>query len=83
MRVTLDDSILWAGKTKDVCGLAVGTNGLVALHQDYVEGVSKDGRSMWTIPLPASPVRWGVALTGKECIVTLSDGHVVCLTNAL
>jgi len=24
-------------------------------------------------------VRWGVALTGKECVVTLSDGLVVCL----
>ncbi len=29
--------------------------------------------------LPAPPVRWGVALTGKQCVVTLADGHVVCL----
>jgi hypothetical protein len=79
MRVSLNDSILWAGKTRDVCGLAVGSNGLVALHHDSTEGVSIDGRSLWILQLPASPIRWGVALTGKNCIVSLSDGHVVCL----
>jgi len=73
MRVRLDDSILWAGKTADVCGLAVGTDGLAALHRDSVEGVSADGRSLWTAPLPAPPVRWGVALTGKQCVVTLAN----------
>jgi hypothetical protein len=83
MRVPLSDSILWTGKTKDVCGLAVGSNGLVALHHDSVEGVSQDGRSMWTVPLPASPIRWGVALTKNKCVVTLSDEHVVCINNKL
>ena len=47
----LDDSILWASNTADVCGLAVGADGLVALHHDSVEGVSVDGRSLWTAPL--------------------------------
>jgi len=81
MTIPLNDSILWAGKTKDVCGLALGTNGLIALHRNSVEGVSIDGRSLWTAPLPAPPVRWGVALTGRDCIVTVSDGHVVCMNN--
>ncbi|MHC4559446.1 MAG: hypothetical protein ACYS80_19300, partial [Planctomycetota bacterium] len=79
MQVPLDDSILWAGKTRDVCGLAVGDDGLVVLHHDSAEGVSIDGRSLWTAQLPTTPVRWGAALTGKECVVTLSDGFVVCL----
>jgi hypothetical protein len=79
MTVPVDDSILWAGKTSDVCGLAVGENGLVVLHQDSVEGISLNGRSLWTMQLPATPVRWGIALTGKECVVTLSDGLVICL----
>ncbi|MHC4752900.1 MAG: hypothetical protein ACYTFW_23895, partial [Planctomycetota bacterium] len=47
MQVPLDDSILWAGKTRDVCGLAVGDDGLVVLHHDSAEGVSIDGRSLW------------------------------------
>lgn len=79
MRVPANESILWSGSSKDACGLAIASDGLVVLHQDGVEGKSIDGRSLWTVPLPASPVRWGAALTGKECVVTLSDGHVVCL----
>jgi len=83
LHVPLDDSILWTGSTKDVCGLAVGADGLVALHPDSIEGVSIDGQSLWSVRLPAPPVRWGVALTGKVCVVTLSDGHVICLANPL
>jgi outer membrane protein assembly factor BamB len=79
MQVPVDDSILWTGNTADVCGLAVGADGLVVLHQQSAEGLSPDGRSLWTVPLPAPPVRWGVALTGGQCLVTLSDGSVVCL----
>jgi len=83
MQIPMDDSIVWASNTADVCGLAVGADGLVVLHQKSVEGVSADGRSLWTVPLPSPPVRWGVALTGKACVVTLSDGLVVCLANGL
>jgi outer membrane protein assembly factor BamB len=79
MQVPLDDSILWAGNAADLCGLAVGTDGLVVLHRDSAEGVSLDGRSLWTVHLPAPPAQWGVSLTGTECVVTLSDGLVVCL----
>jgi hypothetical protein len=79
MQVPVDDSAVWAGDAADVRGLAVGADGLVVLHEKSVEGVSADGRSLWTAPLPAPPVRWGLALTGKQCVVTLSDGRVVCL----
>jgi outer membrane protein assembly factor BamB len=82
MQVPTDDSILWAGSTADVRGLAVGTDGLVVLHDGSVEGISADGQSLWTAQLPAPSVRWGVALTGKECVVTLEDGNVVCLVDA-
>jgi outer membrane protein assembly factor BamB len=83
MKIPVDDSILWAGNVADVCGLAVGTDGLVVLHHDSVEGISIHGRSLWTAQLPAPPVRWGIALTGKECVVTLSNGLVVCLERDL
>jgi hypothetical protein len=49
------------------------------LHADRVEGLAADGRSLWAVGLPAPPVRWGLALTGSECVVTLSDGQVLCL----
>jgi len=82
-KVPMDDSTVWAGKKADLRGLAVGADGLVVLHQDSVEGVSLDGKSLWTAQLPAPPVRWGAALTGKECVVTLSDGSVACLVKGL
>jgi outer membrane protein assembly factor BamB len=81
MKVSLEGSMLWAGTRHDVRGLAVGTNGLVVLYRDSVEGLSADGRSLWGVPLPAPPVRWGIALTARECVVTLTNGQVVCLTN--
>ena len=79
MRIPLSDPAVWAGKAADVCGLAIGSDGLVVLHRDGVEGVTAEGRSLWTAPLPAPPVRWGIALTGSQCVVTLSDGLVVGL----
>ncbi len=83
MQVPVNDSILWAGDAADLRGLAVGVDGLVVLHQKSVEGISAAGRSLWTAQLPATPVRWGVALTAKECVVTLSDGLVVGLVKGL
>ena len=78
MTVPVDDSLLWASNTADIRGLVIGTDGVVLLHQKSIEGVSLDGKSLWTAQLPAPPIRWGVALTGKKCAVTLSDGQVVC-----
>ncbi len=79
MQLPLNDSIAWAGNSADVRGLAVGRDGLVVLHENSVEAISPDGQSLWTAPLPAPPVRWGIALTGRECVVTLTNGEVVCL----
>ena len=83
MQVPANDSLLWAGNTADVCGLAVASDGLVVLHADRVEGISAEGRSLWTVPLPAAPMRWGVALTGKQSVMTLADGNVICLTEGV
>lgn len=75
------DRLLWAGPSGDVCGVAVGTDGLVVLRTDRVDGISAGGQVLWSVMLPAPPVRWGLALTGRECLVTLSDGQVLCLAN--
>jgi outer membrane protein assembly factor BamB len=83
MQVPANDSLLWAGNTADVCGLAVASDGLVVLHADRVEGISAEGRSLWIVPLPAAPMRWGVALTGKQSVMTLADGNVICLTEGV
>jgi hypothetical protein len=83
MTVPVGDSLLWATNTADIRGLAIGADGLVALGRDSVEGISPSGQSLWRAQLPATPVRWGIALTGSECVVSLSDGSVVCLDKDL
>jgi len=82
MKVPLAPAVLWAGKAADVRGLAVGSDGLVVLHERSVEGLTLEGRRLWTINLPAAPVRWGIALTDKHCLVTLTNGQVICLRAA-
>lgn len=79
MRIPVHKDILWAGNKADLLGLAVGNDGIIVLHADTVEAISLDGESQWTVPLPAAPVRWGLALTDRVCAVTLSDGQVVCV----
>ncbi|MBC8218873.1 MAG: hypothetical protein H8E73_10445 [Planctomycetes bacterium] len=83
MTVPVGDSVLWATNTADVRGLAVGSDGLVALHHESIEAISPSGRSLWRAQLPATPVRWGLALTGSQCVVSLSDGSAVCLAKDL
>jgi len=83
MTVAVDDSLLWASDRADVRGLAVGADGVVALGRGGLEGISASGRSLWSVKLPAAPVRWGLALTASECVVSLSDGSVVCLVREL
>jgi hypothetical protein len=79
LQILLGNSAGRARNMAAMCGLAVGSDGFVVLRQKSVEGVSRDGRSLWALPLSSPPVRWGVALTGKHCALTLSDGLVICL----
>jgi ABC-type uncharacterized transport system permease subunit len=38
---------------------------------------------MWSQPLPAEPVRWGLAVSGAgHVVVTCRDGQVVCFARA-
>jgi len=78
VRMLLGNSAPGPRNAKDVWGLAIGADGLVVLRRDSVECIGQDGRSLWTAPLPSPPVRWGLALTGNACTVTLSDGLVLC-----
>ena len=79
MTVPANDAILWTTDVADIRGLAVGSDGLVVLHEDSVEGLTPDGKSLWTVPLPCPPRRWGGTLTSEGCVVTLTDGRVMYL----
>ncbi len=79
MKVPVPDTVHWSSQTADICGLAVGADGLVVLHNDSVAAISADGSPLWRMALPAPPVRWGIALAEDGCVVTLTDGQVVAL----
>ena len=76
MTIPVNDAILWTTDVSDIRGLAVGSDGLVVLHEDSVEGLAPEGKTLWTAPLPCPPVRWGVALADRGIAVTLTDGQV-------
>jgi outer membrane protein assembly factor BamB len=45
-----------------------------------LEAKGLDGRLLWTQPLPAEPVRWGLAVDAAgRIVVTLRSGQVLCL----
>jgi outer membrane protein assembly factor BamB len=79
MQVPLPGGVLWSSATDDIRGLAVGTDGVIVLREDRVEALSVNGESLWSVQLKAPPVRWGIALAGDRCIVTLTDGQVVAV----
>jgi outer membrane protein assembly factor BamB len=72
---------LWTHPTPNGRALAVGKNAAVVATETEVQAVGlSDGQPLWTQPLPAPPVPWGLALTRDgRVLVTLENGDMVCL----
>ncbi|MBM4088076.1 MAG: hypothetical protein FJ276_01410 [Planctomycetes bacterium] len=60
--------------------LAVGKNAAVAATERELLAVDlEEGNTLWTQPLPAPPVPWGLALGRyRQVLVTLTSGEVLC-----
>ncbi|OHE76430.1 MAG: hypothetical protein A2107_01260 [Verrucomicrobia bacterium GWF2_62_7] len=71
---------LWANKSKDIIALAVAPNAVViAKPSELVAHDLQDGKVLWTQPLQAPPVPWGLAINRDgRVIVTLEGGQVAC-----
>jgi outer membrane protein assembly factor BamB len=71
---------LWTQETRGGRALAVGQNAaVVATEAELLAFDLRDGKPLWTQPLPAPPVSWGLALTRDgQLLVTLENGEVVC-----
>ena len=69
LTVPADNAILWAGDRSDVRGLAIGSDGLVVLHEGSVEGLSADGETLLERPpaLPSRALGRGVDGRGMCC----------------
>ena len=73
------DTAMDAG-TRGGRALAVGKNAAVVATDKEVLAVDlRDGKPLWTQPLPAPPIPWGVALgRDGQVLVSLENGTVLC-----
>jgi outer membrane protein assembly factor BamB len=71
---------LWSYDYKDGRAIAVCPNGVVVAGKSEVVALNlEDGKLLWSQPLPAPAVTWGLAIDRDgRVIVTLEDGQVVC-----
>jgi len=72
---------LWTLSTRGGRALAVGKNAAVVASDKEVEAFDlRDGKRLWTQPLSAPPVPWGLALNRDgRVLVSLENGELVCL----
>jgi hypothetical protein len=74
----------WGHDCPGSLALAVGANAAVVAKPDQLTAYRlSDGEEMWSQPLPAPPVRYGLALNrAGDVLVTLQSGHILCLQAA-
>ncbi len=75
---------IWSHDCGGSLALAVGANAAVVAGQDRLVTVKlEDGSLLWTEPLPAPPVPWGLALANDgSTLVTLQNGEILCFAPA-
>ena len=76
----LKDKPLWSYDCKDSVAWVVGNTAvLIATKSQIIALNIENGKILWSQPVPASPVTWGMAVDRDgRVIVTLEDGKVLC-----
>jgi outer membrane protein assembly factor BamB len=71
---------LWMVPCPGTAAAAVGANAVVLAGESGIRALDLDGgEELWSHPLPASPVPWGLAVDRNgRAVVTLEDGRVLC-----
>ena len=71
---------LWEAECKDSIAVALAPNAVVVAKSGELMALNlEDGRPLWTQPLPAAPVPWGLCVNRSgHVIVTLENGRVLC-----
>ncbi len=74
---------LWQYDCPKSLAVAVCKNAVVVATESRLAAVNiTDGETLWTKPLPASPVSWGMAVDRKgRTILTLKNGQILCFGN--
>ncbi len=75
---------VWQFACLDSEAVAVTGNAVLVAGEDKITCLDlKDGKQLWSQPLPMVPVPWGIAVDrGGRVIVTLKDGQVMCFGGA-
>ena len=87
-KLGIKDKPLWSYPPvadKDSAALAVCSNAvLVGRKSEIVALNPKNGKILWSQPVPSAPVTWGLAVDRDgRVIVTLKDGQVLCFGQKL
>ena len=71
---------LWGYDCNDSVGMAVCSNAVVVAGKSKIAALDlEDGGELWSKPVPAAPVPWGLAVDcDGRVIAALEDGKVVC-----
>jgi len=79
-KLGIKEKPLWSYPCKDSVAWAVCSNAVVVAGKAEVVALSlKNGRILWSQPVPSAPVPWGLAIDRNGCtIVALEDGRVLC-----
>jgi outer membrane protein assembly factor BamB len=80
-RLGIKEKPLWNYDCKDSIALAVCKNAVVvACKSEIVALQLQNGKVLWSQPVPAAPVPWGLAVDRDgRAVVVLEDGQVLCL----
>ena len=74
------DKPLWSHDCAASVAIAVCANAVVIAKESKIVALNiGDSSVLWSHPLPAAPVEWGLAIDRKgRSVVTLTDGRILC-----
>jgi len=80
IRLGLREKPLWSYACNESRAFAACRNAVVVAGESKLVALNTgDGSVLWSCPLPAAPVEWGLAIDAHgRSIVTLENGQVMC-----
>lgn len=72
---------IWLKNCSNSVTVALAQNAALIAYPDSLSALQiADGSPLWTHPLPAPPVPWGLAIGPEgECLISLTNGQLICL----